>query len=269
MGFILRQGPISCRDNPVETSVKIFDDRIELTPAMKKGRDYSWFNLADYEPRRQFDLHDWSIMLLLRDRLRNDVDRSLAFKEFNWLNGYWLNYLDEALPSKYSSNKSDDRYQQLLASDPVLEDVTHLALPDANGFRPISTFAIENTSARLLQINILAPDTILISAVKSWLRKFRKSSPLPIRRRGKPGLNLEITKDHLHSWSQYNILAVLDLDLYDKARGHKKQSNRELFEKLNPKGDRSAEEWGVEARGKAQEALGCLYPLIAQAKFPG
>ena len=234
--------------------------------AMKKDRDYSWFNLADYEPRRQFDLHDWSVMLLLRDRLLNDVGRSLALKDFDRFNEYWLIYLDEALPCKYSSNKSDERYQQLLASDPLLEDVTHLALRNNHGYRPISTFAIENTSARLLQINIIAPDTILISAFKSWLRKLRESTPLPIRRRGKPALNLEITKEHLHSWSQYNILAVLDLDLYDKARNHKKQSNREMFEKLNPKGKRPAEEWTVEARGKAQEALGCLYPLIAQAK---
>jgi hypothetical protein len=83
---------------------------------MKEARDYPWFNLADYEPRRQFGLRDWAIMLLLRDRLLDDVDRYSLFKET--FDEYWLNYLDEALPSKYLNNRSDERYERLLASDP-------------------------------------------------------------------------------------------------------------------------------------------------------
>src|SRR5262245_10717511 len=118
---------------------------------MKAARDYPWFNLPDYEPRRQFDLRDWAIMLLLRDRLADDVVRYLQIGRSDakkCFDKYWDNYLDEALPSKYWNNRSDQRYEGLLPSDPVLEDITHLALPDGLGNRPISTFAIENYSAR-------------------------------------------------------------------------------------------------------------------------
>jgi hypothetical protein len=240
---------------------------------MKEARDYPWFNLADYEPRRQFDLRDWAIMLLLRDQLPDYVDRysQIEDPEFEFkVDEYWLNYLDEALPSKYWSNRSKKQHEGLLA-DPVLEDITHLALADGFGNRPISTFAIEYCSARLLQVNALAPDAILIRAFKSWLRNLRKRSPLPFGRRGKPGLNLEITPAHLASWTNYNILAVLDLDRYDRVKKRKKLSYRKLFEKFNPEGcqkiDRTPEEWVKEARNKARNALGCLYPLIVQTKF--
>ena len=81
----------------------------------------------------------------------------------------------------------------------------------------------------MLQLNILAPDTNLIQAFDSWLRKLRESSPLAIRRRGRPALNLEITKAHLHSWTQYNILSVLDLDLYDKAKQDRKSEPSRTF----------------------------------------
>jgi hypothetical protein len=243
---------------------------------MKETRDYPWFDLRDYEPRRQFGVRDWAIMLLLRDRLPDDVNRysqtgrSDAKKLFD---KYWDNYLDEALPSKYWNNKPDERYEGLLPSDVVFQDVTHLAPSNDLGNRLISTFAIENSSARLLQVDVLAPDAILIRAFESWLRNFRKKNPLPIRRRGKRALNLKITPEHLKSWTNYNILAVLDLDLYAGAKKWRKLSYSRLFEKLSPvvhrSGSPNPEGWGVEARNKAREGLGCLYSLIAQAKFPG
>jgi hypothetical protein len=194
------------------------------------------------------------------------VDRYSQRFDFKEFDEYWLNCLNEALPSKYWSNRSDERYDRLLASDPVLEDVTE---------KRFSKSVIESWPARLLQ-DALAPDAILIQAFESWLRDFRKNSPLPIGRAGKPALNLKITSAHLDSWTNYNILAVLDLDLYDKAKKRRKLTHPKLFEKLNPKvvdevvdieGGPNPEGWGIEARSKAEEALGCLYSLIAQAKF--
>ena len=93
---------LSGRSDPVATST------IVGVANMEEERDYPWFNLADYEPRRQFDFRDWAIMLYLRDRTADDIDRNLqtegcTFEETS--DEHWLLYLGEALPLKNSTPK--------------------------------------------------------------------------------------------------------------------------------------------------------------------
>ena len=185
---------------------------------MKSARVYPWFNLDAYAPRRSFDLRAWANMVLVRDRFLDDAarDKQSGYNAANF-DGYWAAYLDEALPCNYSKDKTD-----LHTSIPVLEDITHLLRPGKGGRLSIAPFAIDTIPVRVLQLNILAPDAILIDQVNRWLADVRKKNPLPIPRRGRPSLNAKITDQTLRSWSNYNILAVLDLDLYDKAKGRKR-----------------------------------------------
>jgi hypothetical protein len=153
---------------------------------MKKSRDYSWFNLADYEPQRQFGLREWALMLFCRQQFQDDAARFRIDTETDEvIEAYWRKYLDEALPCNYQRNKSTE----LCASVPVIRDVTNSLRHGRHDF--IHGFGIEMFPVRILQLNILAPDATLIKAFRSWLCEVRKSSPLPIRRRGRQPLPID------------------------------------------------------------------------------
>jgi hypothetical protein len=125
---------------------------------------------------------------------------------------------------------------------------------------------------RILRVNPNTPDEALIQAFKEWLQQQRKFDPLPVVMPGHKGLNVRITDKHLKSWTEYKVLAVIDLDFCAKVFGVSNLSHEALCDLLLPPDCPLAKEdspelrdWGREARRKAEEAKESIDLLIAQA----
>ena len=113
---------------------------------------------------------------------------------------------------------------------------------------------LEIANSRCLLIDLDASDPALIEAFQTWLKKARSRAPLPVKRRGRPGLNTTITENHYSKWKRYNILAVFDLDFWTKVKNFKYTSS-ELYFLLKPMVDAEPKEWGREARAALSEAI--------------
>jgi hypothetical protein len=230
--------------------------------------DYSWFKREDYRPVRKFSFADWAVMLKIRwnyehawsrrtDRPANNPVENLAALDKSTLTDFWSNYLREALPWKYGARSNIDR--QSLRTIPPLEDITgkRATLKAATGF----------FDARILKINLDAPDEVLRSAFGGWLKRMRKDHPLPVRRRGRRSDNVKITRNHLKSWAAYHVLAVIDLDFCARVFGARPLSYEALYDHLCPPeklGQKNPMEWGRSARDKAKEARKSLELLTMQ-----
>jgi hypothetical protein len=74
----------------------------------------------------------------------------------------------------------------------------------------------------------------------------------------------EITGDHIRSWVEHKILAVLDLDFYAQIFGIRRLIHQALGDLLQCPFGIDAKDWGRAARAKAAEAMRCLDVLAAQ-----
>jgi hypothetical protein len=120
--------------------------------------------------------------------------------------------------------------------------------------------------ARYLEINLRSSDTQINKAFADWLVEQRTKSPLPLKKPGRKYTNIEVTHDHLESWTRYYVLAVLDLDFYAKI-GEIKLSHERLYELLVSPDEEAKimKDWGRAARKKAKEAMQCVDLLIDAA----
>jgi hypothetical protein len=173
---------------------------------------------------------------------------------------FWDNYQRAALPSEYIKNGRKTLHGRIL---PPLEDITSLI---KEGARSALNIEASFFPARILRVNPNTPDEALIQAFKEWLQELRKFDPLPVVRPGRKGLNVRITDKHLKSWTEYKVLAVIDLDLCAAVFGVPKLSHEALCDLLlPPEKEVGPKDWGSEAREKAEEAKESIDLLIAQA----
>jgi hypothetical protein len=232
--------------------------------------EYNWFKREDYLPISSFNLADWAAMLQVRcnfehasapDRkhhLTPDAAKKLTFTsdEKRRLRPIWDEYLRVALPCNYRKVPPQAR------TLPLLEDIT------AQIARLGKDQAAIHFGVRFLRVNRLVPDKHLKQAFDNWLRQSRISAPRGVSRRGRPSSNITITSQHLKSWTAYNILGVMDLDVCATLFGFRRLSHEKLCDYLiDPEkvGDVGPKDWGREARRKAEEAKESLDLLIAQA----
>jgi hypothetical protein len=236
---------------------------------MSNDQSYPWFNLENYRRRNEFGFDGWKEMLDRRAGFEADFIRqqSLPIEDRNGFVGEnfdreaWPLYLGQVLPCHYETTAGN--VESPTSRFPI-EDVTRLSVPDENGVRPIGQWSLEHSPIRLLSVDPRVPEEVLCEAFEKWLRGVREIMPRPVTRRGRPTLNIRIDQNHLRSWSQYNILAVFDLDLYDKAKGLRLLTNEALGKLLGSSAYGNPEEWGREARAKTTEAFECLELLTAQ-----
>jgi hypothetical protein len=236
---------------------------------MSNDQSYPWFNLENYRRRNEFGYDGWKEMLDRRARFEVDFIRqqSLPIEDRGGFVGEdfdreaWPLYLGQVLPCHYETTA--DNVGSPISRRPI-EDVTRLTLPDEYGVRPIGQWSLEHSPIRLLSVDPRVPEEVLRQAFDKWLRGVREIMPRPVTRRGRPALNVRIDQNHLRSWSQYNILAVFDLDLYDKAKGLRLLTNQALGKLLGSSAYGNPEEWGRDARAKTTEAFECLELLTAQ-----
>ena len=207
--------------------------------------EYNWFEREDYLPISSFNLADWAAMLQVRchfehasapdrkHRLAPDAAKKLtiASDEKRRLAPIWDEYLRVALPCNY--RKVPPQARML----PLLEDITERvagldkeeasalsALLQLRTLPPLADItpqiarlgkdhAAIHFGVRFLRVNRIVPDNHLKQAFDNWLRESPVSAPQGVSRRGRPSSNIMITSQHLKSWTAYNILGVMDLDL--------------------------------------------------------
>jgi len=235
----------------------------------------SWFKLADYAEAENFNFSDWAVMISHRHLWRQSLDTTYPRGVPNEQKAsFWNDYLGDVLPSKIDVNRGfrwlrgwDN--EGLKTPPPYIADITEECSKGlarvVRGLRYEKQFF----DARVLTVNINAPDTILVQHFHDWLKEGRKRSRVPVRRRGKPSANFEITGDHTRSWTRYKVLAVLDLDFYAQVFGIKPLMHEQLGNVLECNHDYDAKDWGRNARAKAIEAMQCLDVLAAQVQPMG
>jgi hypothetical protein len=236
----------------------------------RDDRRSDWFKLADYEAQRNFSLAEWAVMLWRRIEWR-DTFPSIHLPQEQKA-AYWRDYLGAvlpcniilhpSLPCNFVLHPSGSDHETWVTPPPPIVDITDKCAGGSTQI--VSPFEMQIFGTRVLIINTCAPDTVLIKQFNDWVREQRKRSPLPATRRGKPSANVEITDDHIGSWSRYNVLAVLDLDLYAQVFGIKPLSSESLGKFLECNRDSNAKNWGRAARAKAAEAVRYLDVLTAQ-----
>ncbi len=250
----------------------------------KRNHPPDWFKLADYAEANKFNLFDWVPMLshryLWNETLSFNQPMSNEQKAV-----YWEVYLKDVLPCNIHANRSAptllgpgwDR-EAVLASSRIIHDITDECSKGLDKILQGPQFEMEvlrglkfemEIGTRVLAVNTSAPDTVLKKRFHDWLKKRRKQSPLPAKRRGRPAPNVEITSDHLRGWVQYNVLAVFDLDFYAQVFGIKPISHEQLGKLLECHRDVNAKNWGRDARNKGKEAMQCLNVLVAQTQGEG
>jgi hypothetical protein len=234
---------------------------------------FSWFKTEDYIPVGGFKLADWAAMLRIRwnyevQWLSKTASLSAAAIDELQKDGpikadeYWTNYLNDALPRNYSSGVPRG------TMPPPLQDITALLMKQDNdiysGLKSVTNFFHD----RILRVSPSAPDNALTQAFAEWLQELRKFDPLPVSRRGPHATNVSITDQHLKSWTEYKVLAVIDLDFCATVFGVSKLSHEALCDLLlPPEKEVGPKDWGREARRKAEEAKESLDLLTAQARF--
>jgi hypothetical protein len=225
----------------------------------KHNHPFDWFKPADYAV--DLSLTDLATMLSRRQEWRDSLDtiyRSGVPDEHKA--SVWRDYLAAVLPRNLGLYPAGSDPKSTTPS-PLL-DITENC---CSGQVPISEFEIQNLGTRILAVNLSASDTVLIKQFIDWLKHERERSGLPLKRRGRSSANVEVTISHLSNWRQYNVLAVLDLDLCAHVFGVAPLTYEVLgrdflgcSSKVDPK------EWGRAARAKAKEFTKCLGLLESQ-----
>ena len=218
---------------------------------------FSWCKLEDYAPTYEFDFADWATMLQIRwdydqqwppkiYHLEPEAIQALRRHGSRTAAEFWDNYLRAVLPREYIKSGRKTLHGRTL---PPLEDITSLIKKNAR-----STLNIDAIfPARILRVNPNTPDEALIGAFKEWLQELRKFDPLPVVRPGHKGLNVRITDEHLKSWTEYKVLAVIDLDFCAKVFGvsHEALCGLLLPQDCEPKTRRTRKNGG----GRREEKL--------------
>jgi hypothetical protein len=225
-----------------------------------KNSKLSWFKLKDYAPTRGFGFTDWATMLQSRwdyeqqwppkiDHLAPEAIKELRQHCAIRAAEFWDNYLRVVLRREYIENGRKTSHGRTL---PAVEDITNLINhDDASALEPKAIFF----GTRILRINTNTPDDALIQGYRQFLTQVRKFDPPPVARAGRHGLNARITDKHLESWTEYKVLAVIDLDFYAKVFGVSKLSDEVLCDLLLPpeKDVELLKDWGRAARRKAEK----------------
>jgi len=202
--------------------------------------------------------HAWSCKT---ESLSDKAIQELAGADQNIAAAFWADYLKDALPSNHRSLSLH------LGALLPLEDITELK---AHAGEELDLNVVNHFfQKRILRIDPSAPDNVLKRAFDKWLQQWRKLNPLSVRRPGRRATNVEITHEHLKSWTTYNVLAVIDLDFCATVFDVPPLSHEHICDLLlAPEriGDVGPKDWGREARSKANEAKKSLELLIAQAR---
>jgi hypothetical protein len=235
---------------------------------MKAEQVPAWFNLADYAEARNFNVSDWSVMLSHR-QLWSQIPNYTRNAPEEQKAKFWDAYLGDVLPSNIRANRGFSLlrgwdHEGLTTPPPCIADITEECSKGLARVVRGLTYEKQFFGTRILTVNMTAPDTVIKQGVADWLREKRERSPFPARRRGKPSANFEITGDHIRSWVEHKILAVLDLDFYAQIFGIRRLIHQALGDLLQCPFGIDAKDWGRAARAKAAEAMRCLDVLAAQ-----
>jgi hypothetical protein len=228
----------------------------------KHDHPFDWFNLADYAA--DLSPEDWATMLSVRQEWRDSLDiiyRSGVPDEHKA--SVWHDYLAAVSPCNLGVYPAGSDPKS--TTPPPLLDITENC---CSGQVPISEFEMQNLGTRILAANLSAADTVLRKDFDVWLEHQRKSSPLPLKRRGRSSANVEVTINHLSNWRQYNVLAVLDLDFCADVFGVARLTHEVLGRDFLECGRNvDSKEWGRVARAKAEEFTKCRSLLEAQIQW--
>ncbi len=234
-----------------------------------------WFQLEDYACVSSFGARDWCLSLLVRFDYRESKKEQQSANP----GAFWQEYLNQTRPKNVQSLLANDDYNWVCSGFDALKEIplddirSVEAISDISDLTdiPVNTETIKHIrdemiwfGKRMLLIDLEAPDPDLRERFKEWLQKSRKASPLPVRRRGPKSVNVQITEEHFHSWTNYNVLACFDLDYWAQVFRRSPITLEELCYKINPNFGGNAKEWGVAARDKLDEALDSIPTLRFQ-----
>lgn len=128
----------------------------------------------------------------------------------------------------------------------------------------VATWDMEVLGKRCFLLDPGSGDKELLDAFKGWLAEVRKTDSLPLKRRGRPSTNVTVTEDHLDTWGQNHVLAVLALDYWAMVNGREKYSYPDLAALIftdKSQAHADPKERGRAARMAAKEALDSLEML--------
>ena len=172
-----------------------------------------WYKNIDYSFTRGLDKAGWFNQIYIRLsheyeflKYKDDCDKT-------WANNHWRAYL------KTIEN---------IAINPPLNTTTFNSIKEINK----SNLSKEKISGdqRLLEINLRAPDGVIIKNFKDWLNDQRSTFPRPVIHRGRKSLEGSLlTNKDLKSIANSKILELFDLRYWKKVN-KKNVSNETLIE---------------------------------------
>ena len=199
--------------------------------------DYDWFRRQDYVAIRDFTFSDWATMLQIRansdhawSRNADHLTAGQNMGDVSTARDFWETYLSIARPCNHCKLLIGRKELRTL---PLVEDIT-TGMDDWDEDKAASENVVTQFfGARIVRINVNAPDSDLKEALKKFIQELRRHHPLPVRRRGRRSSNVMITDEgHLASWTSYNVLGVIDLDLCSKVFNIPKLSYEKLCDIL-------------------------------------
>jgi hypothetical protein len=230
----------------------------------------SWFKIADYVATPKLDFVGWTRMLWIRryyqEALPSSIKLGRHFKCSFDQKGYWDAYFcdsrlanaQEPLNSTFPSGRGPTRSIPL---DDITDETRHN--PEVAG--RMMALDIVNFGLRILTVDLGAADPVLIKAYRSWLANCRKQRPSPVKRRGPRSMNKVVSQDRLDSWSDHQVLAVLDLDFFALLFASGRLTHEALCDLLTEK-PVGPKDWGKMARKRAREALDAVDSLLSQVQ---
>ena len=247
--------------------------RLQDTVAQETPLDLdAWFRLEDYACVSSFGMAEWFIALDVRfDFLMKQEEKSTSDLE-----ELWDRYLVQTRPEGIKSDLANGKHNWVYQISNAIKEVTLEDFP-----REIKEFTLEDVSTpennmwiiqrilllgqRLLLVNLDSSDRVLMQEFKEWLRIVREQAPLPISRRGRKTTNVEVTEQHLRSWTNYKVLACFDIDHWARVLQRSQIPHELLCEKLQgPHYEGNAKEWGREARRTLDTAVNSQIILMSQ-----
>lgn len=237
-----------------------------------------WFNIENYEWINSFCEEKWAVSLNYRFTAKINWE----YLDFKSKDDYWEHYLLHSNPKNIDYLLKDKEYNWFCGKFYSVEEVPESAFESPEGVQVIDGFirlpvnaqtaemitvAVISSRQKVLLINPEAPDTEIRREFEAWLAQLRSECPLPIKRRGPKATSVEVTEAHLKSWSDYRVLACLDLDFWAELFGKPRISHEKLCEMfMGPYFDGNAKEWGRSARRQVDVALGSIMLLGFRAR---
>lgn len=262
-----------------------------------------WFRVSEYAYTKDLDAAEWFRALSIRRRYdslhresqqREDTLHPDVLAEFPFdRECFWKNFREVTSPDALENSEAkalEDRDEQISAEShgtdshrpehiKPIEEISEDTLRDNEKVQALADYDLNVEGKVLLVVDRETPDPALIEAFKAWLISDRVQHPLPVSRRGRKALNVQITNEHLSRWRKYQVLAVFDLDFWTQIFGLPRISHSNLCGFVAPKREdlqnkkedpqskkdmTDPKEWGREASKALREALSSIDMLAHQ-----